>query len=265
MRTKPRKRFGQNFLRDPKIIHAIIQAIQPHEDDLIVEIGPGQGAITEPLLELVPNLEVIEIDRDIIEKLQSRFRNLTIHAMDVLKFDFEALHAKHRNHRGRKFRIVGNLPYNISTPLLFMLLPLSHIIKDMHFMLQKEVVDRITATPGTKDYGRLSVMVQYFCESQSLFSVPPGAFFPAPKVVSAFIRMKPFSSPPHPAKDFKRFQEITNIAFQQRRKIIANSLKPFLSAEELAKIGINPELRPEMLKTEDFVTISNFIYEKRPL
>lgn len=263
MRTKPRKRFGQNFLRDPKIIHAIIQAVQPNEVDLIVEIGPGQGAITEPLLELVPNLEVIEIDRDIIELLRIKFKNLTVHAMDVLKFDFETLHAKHRDHQSRKLRIVGNLPYNISTPLLFILLPLSSIIQDMHFMLQKEVVDRIIASPGTKEYGRLSVMVQYFCEPQFLFTVPASAFFPAPKVVSAFIRMKPFSNLPYPAKDFKRFQEITNLAFQQRRKIIANSLKSFLTAEELAKIGINPELRPEMLATKDFVKISNFIFEKR--
>ena len=186
MFKSPRKRFGQNFLHDHNVIDKIISAIQPQAEDVIVEIGPGRGALTLPLLNIVQQMHVVEIDRDLVDWWQTQQReNLQIHAADVLKFDFSSLAAS------QKIRVIGNLPYNISTPLLFHLFNYIDDIRDMHFMLQKEVVERMVATPGGKEYGRLSVMVQFYCEVEKLFIVNPGSFFPAPKVDSAIVCLQP--------------------------------------------------------------------------
>lgn len=276
--NKPRKRFGQNFLKDEQIIARILDVIQPKETDLIVEIGPGLGALTRPLLNKINHLDVIEIDRDLAALLENEFKDskkLTVHVMDVLKFDFaelsshqgslnSAIHNSGIHPKGTKLRIVGNLPYNISTPVIFTLLDASEkaIIQDMHFMLQKEVVDRMTAKPHEKSYGRLSVMVQYFCEPQFLFNVGREAFRPPPKVSSAFIRLVPFDVLPHQAKNFDLFKEMVNAAFQQRRKTIQNSLKSYLTKEDFQQLQIDPSRRPETLSIGEFVEISNWIYSK---
>lgn len=252
---QPRKRFGQNFLQDEGIIAQIIAAIEPRVDDLMVEIGPGLGALTAELLPLLQKLHVIEFDRDLIPKLKKTCANLgelVIHQGDALRFDFVSLILG-----VQKLRIVGNLPYNISSPLIFHLLDFAPHIKDMHFMLQKEVADRISAKVSTKAYGRLSIMVQYFCRAEKLFDVAPQAFHPQPKVTSSFIRLIPHKKILPQAKDFARFSEIVKIAFNQRRKTLRNALKSIISAEELEKLGIDAKLRPEQLSVEDYVKISN--------
>ena len=251
-----RKRFGQNFLVDPNVIGKIVAAIAPKPEQNLIEIGPGQGAITAPLLERCGNLQVVELDRDLIPRLQARFQaqypGFTIFQGDALKTDFsQFIKADH------PLRIVGNLPYNISTPLLFHLLKYHASITDMHFMLQKEVVDRLSATPGTKTYGRLSVMVQYYCEVQPLFAVPPGAFKPAPKVESAIVRLKPHTHLPHPAKDVQALSRLVSACFQQRRKTIRNTLKHLLDSDNLEKIDFDLSLRPEKLSVADFVNLGN--------
>ena len=254
---KPRKRFGQNFLQDKNIILKIIEAIAPKKTDHIVEIGPGLGALTVQLLPVLKTMDVIELDRDLIPKLQTACRNLgklNIHQADALQFDFKKL-VKNKH----LVRVIGNLPYNISTPLIFHLLKQINCIHDMHFMLQKEVARRLAAKPNHKDYGRLSVMVQYFCEVTELFIVNPHAFYPVPKVKSALVRLVPRKKILLPAKDISILEKVVKLAFNQRRKMISNCLKDIVSNEQFSSLNINPKLRPEQLSVEDFVKIGNII------
>lgn len=257
MNHRPRKRFGQNFLHDPGIIQRIVQAISPQPGDNLVEIGPGQGAITTELLPLVSQMHAIELDRDLVEPLALRcatLGNLQIHSTDALKFDFSSL--AEPDHR---LRVVGNLPYNISTPLLFHLLDQSAHIKDMHFMLQKEVVDRMGADPGSKSYGRLSVMLQARAEVTPLFNIGPGAFNPPPKVDSAFVRLHPYESSPYRIDDWENFSLVVSQAFSQRRKTLRNCLKKTLSADAIESVGIDPGVRAESLSVADFATLARLV------
>lgn len=256
MRHIPRKRFGQNFLTDQGIIQSIVRAIDPQPDDIMVEIGPGLGALTDPLLKILPRLHVVEIDRDIIARLENNYpkARLTIHAGDALKFDFSSL--------GERIRVVGNLPYNISTPILFHLSEYVGNIIDMHFMLQKEVVERMVAAPSAPEYGRLSVMLQYRYAMELLFIVPPDAFHPAPKVESAIVRMIPYAQLPHPAQDEALFGAIVTAAFGQRRKTLRNTLRAYLDDAGFAALGINPGLRAENLGVAEFVAIANHCSQK---
>jgi 16S rRNA (adenine1518-N6/adenine1519-N6)-dimethyltransferase len=250
-----RKRFGQNFLIDQNIIEKIVAAIAPAPSHNLIEIGPGQGAITGPLLEKCPQLNVVELDRDLIPLLEKKFEQfpgLKIHQGDALKTDFSKFYTNER-----PLRIIGNLPYNISTPLLFHLLKFNEQILDMYFMLQKEVVDRLGASPGEKSYGRLSVMVQYYCKVHPLFLVPPTAFRPAPKVESAIVQLRPYTTPPHVAKSIPTLSKLVRTCFQQRRKTIRNSLKLFLNTEQLNQLDIDLTLRPENLSVATFVQLSN--------
>ena len=254
---RARKRFGQNFLTDPHVVAGIVAAINPQQDDHIVEIGPGLGVLTESLLPSVTSLDAIELDRDIIPKLTEHCRGrgqLQIHEADALKFDFASLAED-----GRPLRIVGNLPYNISTPLMFRLLSLRQLIQDMHFMLQKEVVDRLAATPGGKDYGRLSVMMQYHCRVEALMDVPPESFSPAPKVDSAVVRLVPYREPPVSVDDVDVLEKLVTQAFSQRRKTLRNTLKPMLSAEQMEALGIDPQRRAETLSLAEFASLANFV------
>lgn len=255
----PRKRFGQHFLTDQNVINQIVYAIGPKPSDNLVEIGPGLGALTTQILPLSKQLNVVELDRDVILPLKLAcvdLGELTIHQGDVLQFDFSTLVQPKK-----MLRIIGNLPYNISTPLIFHLLDYNADIQDMHFMLQKEVVDRLTAKPGTKDYGRLSIMLQYYCQADNLFEVPPSAFTPPPKVDSAIVRLTPHDNPPHKANNKKVLDDIVRMAFSQRRKTLRNSLKNSISSEELRALNIDPQARPETLTIEEFVRISNNLKE----
>ena len=252
-----RKRFGQNFLIDHHVIDKIIAAIAPKPEQNLIEIGPGQGAITESVLAKCPTLKAVELDRDLIPLLKEKFadyQDFQIHQGDALKIDFCQFYRP-----GRAMRIIGNLPYNISTPLIFHLLDFSQQIEDMHFMLQKEVVDRLGASPGDKNYGRLSVMVQYYSRVQPLFSVPPTAFRPIPKVESAIVRLLPYSQPPHRANDLKLLTKLVSASFQQRRKTMRNTLKYMLDATQLEQLDIDISLRPQNLGVADFVHLSNQI------
>jgi 16S rRNA (adenine1518-N6/adenine1519-N6)-dimethyltransferase len=255
MTHRLRKRFGQHFLHDPRVIQNILQAIDPKPEQHLVEIGPGQGAITFPLLKHLKQLEVVEIDRDLIQALQhSGHAKLIVHAADALRFDFCSLCRDSND----KLRLFGNLPYNISTPLLFHLFRIQHCIADMHFMLQKEVVDRMLAPPGDKTYGRLSVMVQYYCEVIELFDIGPGAFTPPPKVHSAIVRLLPHATPPVPCTP-ERLYAVVNQAFSQRRKTLRNAVNRWLSAEQIQALDIDPGLRPERLSLSDFAKLANAI------
>ena len=253
MRHNPRKRFGQNFLVDQHIIAQIVAEIYPQKSDRIIEIGPGLGALTRPLLQTLNHLHVIEIDRDIVSQLNQVFaqEELTIHAADALKFDFSAL--------GSKLRIVGNLPYNISTPLLFHLSQFAEHILDMHFMLQREVVDRMVGSPATADYGRLSVMLQYRFDMEYVFSVPAESFRPVPKVESAIVRMTPRDSSARIVKNEALFSQIVTAAFSQRRKTLRNTLQQHLTAADFSALGIDSGLRAENLSVEEFAAIANFL------
>ncbi len=256
----PRKRFGQHFLHDTHIIKKIVDAISPEREDHLVEIGPGLGALTHALLPLVTSMDAIEIDRDIIPKLKAsseQYGHLVIHEQDALKFSLASLDKSHQ------LRIVGNLPYNISTPLIFHLLEQLPCIKDMHFMLQKEVVDRLAAQPGNKNYGRLSVMVQYFCTVKKLFIVAPGAFTPPPKVESAVARLIPYKELPHVAANHSTLRKVVTTAFTQRRKTLRKSLSDLISSDQWLETKIDPQLRPEQLSVADFVLISNIIDSHR--
>ena len=257
MSHKPRKRFGQNFLHDKMIIQRIVNNINPRQGDHIIEIGPGEGALTELVLDKIGTMDVVELDRDLIPLLKIRFvtqDGLKIHQADALKFDFSSLQQDKE-----KLRIIGNLPYNISTPLLFHLFEYSHCIQDMHFMLQKEVVDRIVAKPGDSAYGRLSVMLHYYCYAEYVFTVKPGAFRPAPKVDSAIVRLVPHDKPPVNINNFDEFSKLVNFSFTQRRKTLRNILKGKLDVEQIEALGIEPTIRPERLSLEDFTNISNAI------
>ena len=253
----PRKRFGQHFLCDQDVVQRIVAAIKPTPTDFLVEIGPGQGALTLPVLKLSRRLDVVEFDRDLIPELEARTASrgdLIIHEADALTFDFDSLH------RGaRLLRVFGNLPYNISTPLLFHLLTFAPIISDMVFMLQKEVADRLAASADSDAYGRLSVMMQYHCEVDLLFDVPPSAFFPPPKVDSSIVRVLPYPIFPHVANDYKLFADVVKQAFGQRRKTLRNSLKHLIDAEMWQRMPDVSGLRAEDLSVKDFVEISNII------
>ncbi|MBE9610570.1 16S rRNA (adenine(1518)-N(6)/adenine(1519)-N(6))-dimethyltransferase RsmA [Chitinilyticum piscinae] len=260
----PRKRFGQNFLQDQGVIADIINATDPQSGDVIIEIGPGLAALTEPLLARVPQLHVVEIDRDIVSHLQQRFPadRLVIHNADALEFDFGTLARQLKP--GGKVKLVGNLPYNISTPLLFHLASFGDVIHDMHFMLQKEVVDRMVAPPSTSDYGRLSIMLQYRYLMDHIIDVPPESFYPPPKVDSAVVRMVPWETLPHPAHDYGLFEELVIAAFAQRRKTLRNNLKGIATAEELEALGLNPGDRPENLGVAEYVSLANWLADQHP-
>lgn len=254
---KARKRFGQNFLIDHGIIRDIVRAVHPHKDDQIVEIGPGKGAITQLLADSCDNISVIELDRDLVPWLKVKFEkhpNFQLFQADALQFDFAQLIKG-----DRPLRIVGNLPYNISTPLIFHLLTYSTQVRDMHFMLQKEVVKRMAAKPGDSAYGRLGIMVQYYCAVENLFEVPPTAFDPAPKVDSAIVRLVPHAQLPFIANNIKTLETLVNVAFQQRRKTLRNSLKQLLTAEQLVSLPVDMTLRPEDISLQEYVAISNLL------
>ena len=256
MGHKPRKRFGQNFLHDPNVIQRIVDFIDPREDEHLVEIGPGQGALTAPLLRGAGRLDVIELDRDLIPLLQKKFAgesHFTIHQADALKFDFCSLQAT------RKLRIAGNLPYNISTPLLFHLAQHLDCIEDMHFMLQKEVVERITARAGDRHYGRLGIMLGYYCQAECLMTIGPGAFSPPPKVDSAIVRLTPHAAPPVQVDELAMLSKVVTQAFSQRRKTLRNSLKGLLTEADIMALDIDPGLRPEQIPLDQFARLANAI------
>ncbi len=248
-RHRPRKRFGQHFLHDANVIDRLVGAIAPRPDDHLVEIGPGEGVLTAPVLEKAGALTVIELDRDLASTLLERLgrpAGLDVIQADVLKVDLVELAA------GRPLRIIGNLPYNISTPILFHLFDSRADIVDMHFMLQKEVVDRMVAGPGSRQYGRLSVMAAFHCDMTRLFNVPPGAFRPPPKVDSAIVRLLPKPLTDEDRALLPAFAEVTRRAFGQRRKTLRNSLKGLLDAEAIEAAGIDPGARAETLSVEEF-------------
>ncbi len=252
-----RKRFGQNFLQDYGIIYNILASIAAKPDEHWVEIGPGLGALTEPLLSEKIRLDVVELDRDLVLILKEKFKNhpkLQIHSGDALRFDFSKLVESNE-----KLRVIGNLPYNISTPLMFHLLDNATIISDMHFMLQKEVVDRICAQPGSKKYGRLSVMMRYYCSAELLFDVPPESFDPAPKVMSAIVRLVPHQQTPVQVDNMNNFKQVVTQAFSQRRKTLRNSLKKTISEQDMMSLNIDPKLRAENISINDFAKLSNFL------
>lgn len=260
---RPRKRFGQHFLHDPAVIERIVAAIAPRSGDLLVEIGPGPGVLTGPLLEMTNALEVIEIDRDLIAALRTRYAarpELRIHEGDALAFDYAAL----AQQRGRKLRVVGNLPYNISTPLLFHLLGAGSALIDMHFMLQKEVVDRIVAAPGSKQYGRLGVMLAPRVHATKLLDIGPGAFRPPPQVWSALVRMEMRVDPPSWAA-LPQFGAVVSAAFGQRRKTLRNALSGLLSAAQISAAGIDPGARAETLAAADFGRLALAVAGAAPL
>lgn len=251
---RARKRFGQHFLHDRNIIDKIVRAIGPKQDDNLLEIGPGQGALTLPLLSYCKQLTAVELDRDLIQLLQQAAApsgDLNVINADILKFKLDSLTCS------EDLRIVGNLPYNISTPLMFHLMDSISHIRDMHFMVQKEVAKRIVAEAGSSNYGRLSVMIQYFCSCQYLFDVAPGCFTPPPKVDSAIIRLTPHVVPIASVKNFARFSEVVQAAFGQRRKTISNSLKSVLPPESFDFCQIDKRLRAENLTLQDFACLAN--------
>ncbi len=249
---KARKRFGQNFLHDGNVINRIIDSISPKSTDTIFEIGPGHGALTAMLDQATNDLTVVEIDRDLAQNISYLYPQINLVISDILKYDFNAWQPS------QPARVVGNLPYNISTPLLFKLFTTLKKISDMHFMLQLEVVDRLAAAPGSSDYGRLSVMSQYHCDIEKLFEVPATAFIPAPKVTSAIVRLEPKKNPVK-ATNEKLFGEIVTAAFGQRRKTIRNSLKPYMSSDLLEKADIDPGIRPEKVSLEQFINAANLV------
>ena len=258
---RPRKRFGQNFLHDPVVIGKIVSAVHPASEDRLFEIGPGQGAITAPMLAAAGTLSVVELDRDLIEPLKTRcagMGKLTVYSADALNFDF-CSHAA-----GSSLRVIGNLPYNISTPLLFHLLEQHQCIKDMHFMLQKEVVDRMAAVPGSRQYGRLSIMLQYRCKVIPLFNIGPDAFDPPPKVESAFVRLEPYEQPRVQVTDEALFEQLVKQAFSQRRKTLRNTLRDLVDAETMRELGIDPSARAETLAIEDFAILANHLCNAGP-
>lgn len=248
-----RKRFGQNFLVDRGIIAAIVSAIGPQKGQTVVEIGPGLGAITEPLMARLDHLHVVEIDRDLIARLKKQHtaERMTIHEGDALNFDFATI--------GTDLRLVGNLPYNISTPLLFHLASYVGIVHDMHFMLQKEVVERMVAVPGETDFSRISVMLQYRFHIEWLIDVPPESFDPPPKVQSAFVRLIPKDISELNAKNPEKFAQVVQTAFSQRRKMLRNTLKSILNDAGFAELGIVPTCRAEDVTVEDYVRIANYL------
>ncbi|XWW58266.1 16S rRNA (adenine(1518)-N(6)/adenine(1519)-N(6))-dimethyltransferase RsmA [Psychrobacter sp. HD31] len=271
---QPRKRFGQNFLHDTGVIEQIVDGINIQRDDWLVEIGPGMGALTEPMLKQLDSMTVIELDKDLSSTLRMRIganahADFNIIENNAMHVDYHQLYQDYKDTTGqdKQLRVVGNLPYNISTPLLFHLLNFADVIEDMHFMLQKEVVDRITAEVGTKAYGRLSIMMQYYCQTEYLLTVPKGAFNPPPKVTSAVFRLVPFANKPIVANDEESFAVVVRECFNQRRKTLRaifkkNALLPTLTDEMIETLeaqGIDMQARPETLSVEDFVKLSNVV------
>ncbi len=252
-----KKRFGQNFLHDPTVIGRIVSTINPQPGDTIVEIGPGPGALTQPVLKQAGKLKAIELDREVIPKLKMFCLGdgeLEIIEADALKVDFRPF-----AEGAGSLRVIGNLPYNISTPLLFHLFEQVDVIRDMHFMLQKEVVDRLVAVPGTKDYGRLSIMAQYYANPELMFLVKPGAFNPPPKVDSAIVRLIPKTTEEKQTTDVKLMNQVVTSAFSLRRKTIRNSLKKYLSGEDFETLSINPQERAENLSLADYIKITDYL------
>ena len=253
----PRKRFGQNFLQDAGVIAQIANAIHPQPGEHLVEIGPGQGALTASLIRRDIRLDVVELDRDLASGLLAAFSiypGFKLHSADALSFDFGALADD-----GVPLRVVGNLPYNISTPLLFRLFEFAPVVQDMHFMLQLEVVNRLAATPGSKHWGRLGIMAQYHCEVEHLFDVPPEAFYPPPKVQSAIVRLSPHPRSPWPECDENALRKLVQSSFAQRRKTLRNNLKGILADSDLEQLGIDPGARAETLELVDFIRLTNHL------
>ena len=263
-----RKRFGQNFLHDTSVIQGIVAAIHPQPNQVLVEIGPGLGALTEPVGELVEHLTVVELDRDLAERLRHHpflHQKLTVIETDAMQFDFGKLYTKENlAEKGQKLRVFGNLPYNISTPLMFHLFKYHDVIQDMHFMLQKEVVKRLCAGPNSKAYGRLTIMAQYFCLVMPVLEVPPSAFKPAPKVDSAVVRLIPHKELPHPVKDLYWLNRVCSQAFNQRRKTLRNALSTLFSAEDLTALGIDLNARAENLAIADYARLANWLADNPP-
>ncbi|HEX9172338.1 MAG TPA: 16S rRNA (adenine(1518)-N(6)/adenine(1519)-N(6))-dimethyltransferase RsmA [Telluria sp.] len=253
MKHVARKRFGQNFLTDNHVLGGIIDAIDPRKGEVMVEIGPGLAAMTALLLRQLDHMHVVELDRDLVTRLEKAYprEKLTVHSGDALKFDFSQIPVP----EGQKLRVVGNLPYNISSPLLFHLAEFAHLVQDQHFMLQKEVVERMVAEPGTKAYGRLSVMLQWRYDMALLFVVPPTAFDPPPKVESAIVRMVPTAR--QLPCDGERLQAVVQKAFSQRRKVIRNCVAGMFTEAQLLQVGIDPGTRPETVSLEQYVALAN--------
>jgi 16S rRNA (adenine1518-N6/adenine1519-N6)-dimethyltransferase len=250
----PRKRFGQHFLNDSSVIERIVNAIAPINGDNLVEIGPGLGAITLPLLQRIPAFDVVEIDRDVIRELRDKTRDLgtlRIHEADALQFDFGTL-----SREPHSLRIVGNLPYNISTPLMFHLIDARQHIRDMHFMLQKEVVDRMAAKPGDDAYGRLTVMLAPWVNVEPLFDIGPGAFRPPPKVMSTFFRLTLHATPPFAVNHPAEYARVVAAAFMQRRKTLRNALKNIVSTEQIAAAGVDPGARAEVISPPQYAALA---------
>ncbi|KGQ44911.1 ribosomal RNA small subunit methyltransferase A [Gallibacterium anatis] len=259
-----RKRFGQNFLHDDQIIQSIVAAINPQANDFLIEIGPGLGALTEPVAEQIEHLTVIELDRDLAERLRHHpflHQKLTVIEQDVMRFDFQQL----AQQADKPLRIFGNLPYNISTPLMFHLFQYHDVIQDMHFMLQKEVVNRLCAGPNSKAYGRLTIMAQYFCQVIPVLEVPPSAFKPAPKVDSAVVRLVPHKVLPYPVKDLYWLNRVCTQAFNQRRKTLRNSLMDLFTAQQLVELEIKLTDRAENLTIADYARLANWLADNPPL
>ncbi len=256
MQHLPRKRFGQNFLHDQQVIDRIIACIAPQPTDLLVEIGPGQAALTRPLLASGAELHCIEIDRDLVAHLQQQFcakPNVTIHACDALKANLPEITGN------RPFRLIGNLPYNISTPLIFRVLGWHEQLIDMHFMLQKEVVDRMAAAPGSRTYGRLSVMAQFRCNITSLFDIQSQSFTPVPRVCSSIVRLQPRHGEPIDAVQQGSLERVVLAAFSQRRKTLRNSLKTLFSAEQIESTGVDSGQRAEQLSLSQFTALARVL------
>lgn len=263
-----RKRFGQNFLHDDNVIQGIVAAIYPQKGQFLVEIGPGLGALTEPVVDQVDRLTVVELDRDLAERLRHHpflHQKLNVIETDAMQFDFGKLYDDEKlAEQGQKLRVFGNLPYNISTPLIFHLLKFHDKIQDMHFMLQKEVVKRLCAAPNSKAYGRLTIMTQYFCQVMPVLEVPPTAFKPAPKVDSAVVRLIPHKELPYPVKDLYWLNRVTSQAFNQRRKTLRNALSTLFSAENLTALEIDLNARAENLTIADYVRLANWLCDNPP-
>ncbi len=266
MKHKPRKRFGQNFLINEQVISRIINSIHPQNNQHLVEIGPGQGVLTQFLADACQTLDLVEIDRDLVAFLKRKYghqTHLTIHQLDALELDLSKLLTSYKNTEGAdnkvKLRLIGNLPYNISTPLMFHLLKQSEAIVDMHFMLQKEVADRITASPGSKKYARLSVITQYLCKASHLFDVAPESFNPQPKVWSSVVKLTPHVQPPVVIERFEVFNHLVTQAFSQRRKTLRNTLSSLLSAEQISSVDIDPGRRAETVSLKEFADLTGLL------
>jgi len=256
LRHIARKRFGQNFLHDQQVINRIIASVAPQATDLLVEIGPGQAALTRLLAQSGAELHLVELDRDLVADLEKQFSghsNITIHSCDALRANLPELTGQ------RPFRLIGNLPYNISTPLIFHVLQWADLIVDMHFMLQKEVVERMAAAPGSRTYGRLSVMTQFRAEVTPLFDVLPESFSPVPKVCSSIVRLQPRKEPPADAGSMDNLARVVSAAFSMRRKTLRNSLRGVLSADQILNAGIDPGQRAEQLSLAQFAALARLL------